>query len=255
MEYTVQKLARLAGISARTLRFYDEISLLKPARISASGYRIYGEKEVDALQQILFFRALGLELGTIAEVMGDASFNRLEALKSHLSALREKQDQLALLIDNVTKTIEKEEGSRTMTDQEKFTGLKKQLIEDNERKYGAEIREKYGEETVKQSNARMMNMSKKDFDAMQEAAAEILTKLEAAVREGAAPAGEIGREIAALHKRWLGYTWPKYTTEAHVGLVQMYLADERFTAYYDTNLPGCAQFLHDAVVAWQEALA
>ena len=65
MEYTVQKLGKLAGISARTLRYYDEIGILKPARISSSGYRIYGKKEVDLLQQILFYRELGVDLESI----------------------------------------------------------------------------------------------------------------------------------------------------------------------------------------------
>lgn len=254
MEYTVQKLARLAGVSARTLRFYDEIGLLRPARVSSAGYRIYGEKEVDALQQILIFRALGLELSTIAAVMQDPSFDRLSALQGHLHALEAQQAQLNLLIGNVRKTIEQEEGIRTMTDKEKFEGLKKRLVDENEARYGAEIRERYGEKTVADSNARMMNMTQTQYDDMQATTAEINTRLETAVRAGEAPTAEEGRQIAALHKRWLAYTWPQYTKEAHLGLVQMYVDDDRFTAYYDGQVPGCAQFLRDAVTAWADAL-
>jgi len=62
MEYTVQKLAELSGVTARTLRYYDEIGILKPARINSSGYRVYGSREVDRLQQILFYRELGMIL-------------------------------------------------------------------------------------------------------------------------------------------------------------------------------------------------
>lgn len=254
MEYTVQKLARLAGISARTLRFYDEIGLLRPRRTSSNGYRVYGETEVDALQQILFFRALGLELGTIAAVMQDASFNRLDALKSHLGVLEEKRAQLNLLIANVTKTIAKEEGSITMADKEKFEGLKRRQMDENEQQYGEEIRAKYGEDTVKASNEKYMKMSKAEYDAMQETAQAILDQLQAAVQSGAAPDSDTGKAIAALHRKWLGHTWPSYSQEAHLGLVQMYLDDARFTAYYDTQVPGCAQFLRDAVHAWVDRI-
>lgn len=254
MEYTVQKLARLAGVSARTLRFYDEIGLLKPARISSSGYRIYGEAEVDTLQQILFFRALGLELGTIAGVMGDPSFNRLNALRSHRDALEAKRQQLSSLIENVNRTIEKEEGKTTMTDKEKFEGFKQQLVDENERKYGSEIREKYGDNVVNESNAKMREMSKEQYDAMQAATVAILEKLAGAVRAGADAQGDAGKEIARMHKDWLGYSWASYSAEAHKGLAQMYLDDARFTAYYDKEVPGCAAFLRDAVHAWADRL-
>lgn len=254
MEYTVQKLARLAGVSARTLRFYDEIGLLKPARTNSSGYRIYGEKEVDTLQQILFFRALGLELGTIAEVMRDPSFNRLEALRSHREALEAKRQQLSSLIENVNRTIEKEEGKTTMTDKEKFEGFKQQLVDDNERKYGDEIRAKYGDDVVNESNAKMRGMSKDQYEAMQAATVAMQEKLAEAVRSGADAKGDAGKEVARMHKDWLGYSWTTYSAEAHKGLAQMYLDDERFMAYYDKEVPGCAQFLRDAVHAWVDKL-
>lgn len=255
MEYTVQRLARLAGISARTIRFYDEIGLLKPCRTSSAGYRIYGEAEVDTLQQILFFRALGLELSTIAQVMHDPSFDRLAALRSHLDALGEKRALLDQLIDTVQRTIDSEEGRITMTDQEKFEGLKRQLVAENEAKYGQEIREKYGDAAVKESNERMLNMPKAAYEAMQAEAQAILDALKDAVAKDASPTGEAGKAVAALHKRWLGHTWPEYAKEAHLGLVQMYLADARFAAYYDEGAaPGGAQFLHDAVTAWIDAI-
>ena len=75
--YTVQKLAQLAGVSGRTLRYYDEIELLKPARINSSGYRIYGQKEVDRLQQILFYRELDMDLDTIKSILSSSSFDEL----------------------------------------------------------------------------------------------------------------------------------------------------------------------------------
>ncbi len=254
MEYTVQKLARLAGVSARTLRFYDEIGLLKPARISASGYRVYGGREVDALQQILFYRELGLELSAIGEVLGSPAFDRIAALRAHLAALEEKRAQVDRLIDTVKKTIESQEGGNPMQDKEKFEGFKQELVAENERKYGKEVREKYGNDTVDRSNTKMMNMTKEQYDAMQALAADILAKLAKAVTGGAAPDGEAGREVALLHKGWLAHTWPEYNKDAHKGLAQMYVDDARFTAYYDTEVPGCAAFLRDAVCAWADKL-
>lgn len=250
MEYTVQELGKLAGVSSRTLRYYDEIGLLKPLRINSSGYRIYGQEQVDTLQQILFYRELGLGLSQIAKIVNDASFDKLEALTQHLAALKERQAQLHLLIENVKKTIQKEKGIRSMSDKEKFEGFKKGLIEENEEKYGEEIRGKYGDACVDQSNAKIMGLTPEGWDKLQSMGAEILSSLEKAVLEGADPTGDIGLKIAALHKEWLTFTWPQYSKEAHAGVAQMYLDDERFTAYYDKNVPGCARFLRDAVFSY-----
>ena len=159
MTYTIKKLATLAGISTRTLRYYDEIGLLTPSRMEESEYRIYGEAEVDRLQQILFYREMDLELSAIREILDAESFEQMVALKSHLAELQKKRHRLDLLIDNVTKTIKKEEGVEQMSDQEKFKGFKEAIIRENEANYGEEIRSKYGEEMVAVSNAKMMNLS------------------------------------------------------------------------------------------------
>ena len=136
-----------------------------------------------------------------------------------------------------------------MSDKEKFEGLKQEAIAENERKYGTEIRERYGESTVEESNKKFANLTPEQYDAMTALGERILSELESAVKGGAAPAGEAGRGIAALHREWLGYTWPAYDLKAHKGLAQMYVDDERFTAYYDKNVAGCAAFLRDAVQA------
>lgn len=247
MEYTIQKLAHLAGISTRTLRYYDQIGLLSPARTNEAGYRIYGTKEVDVLQQILFYKEMGLELAQIKEAIQDAEFDSLAALHSHLEKLIEKRRQIDLLIENVKKTIGKEEGKNKMSDQEKFEGFKKELVEKNEQKYGKEVREKYGDEVVDQSNAKMMGLTEEKYSHMQELGEKINLLLEEAVKNHEYVEDEIGEQVALLHKEWLGYTWPTYSTQAHRGLVQMYVLDERFKAYYDKNVEGCAEFLKQAV--------
>lgn len=242
-------MAQLAGVSTRTLRYYDEIDLLKPTRMNSSGYRLYGQKEVDRLQQIMFYRELEFPLETIKEIMTNPLFDERKALQDHLKHLVEKRKQIDLLIKNVHNTIEKLEGKRNMTDQEKFIGFKKQLIEENEKKYGKEIREKYGEETVEMSNTKLMNMPEEEYAEVTELA-ESINKLLAEAMKTQDPAGELAQKVADMHKQWLTYYWNDYSKEAHQGLAQMYVDDERFKAYYDKIAPGAAEFLRDAIFVY-----
>jgi DNA-binding transcriptional MerR regulator len=249
MEYNVQGLGRMAGISSRTLRYYDEIGILKPARISSSGYRIYGQKEVDRLQQILFYRELGVKLEEIGRIMDSPSFDELEALRNHYQRLLEKRCRLDRLIANVEKTIAQKEGRITMKDNEKFEGFKKNLIEKNEKKYGAEVREKYGDKAVNESNRKIMNMTKGQYDEFTKLGDEILETLKKAYATGD-PASDLAQKTADLHRQWLCFTWGQYSKEAHAGLAQMYVNDERFKAYYDEKQPGGAEFLRDAIMIY-----
>lgn len=249
MEYTVQKLGEMAGVSTRTLRYYDEIGILRPARINSSGYRIYGPQEVDRLQQILFYRELGVSLETIKEIVTASSFNEVEALREHQAKLLEKKEQLEQLISNVEKTIALKEGRTTMSDKEKFEGFKQKLIDENEKKYGKEAREKYGEDAVNKSNAKVKNMTEEQYEEVTSLANEVNETLQAAFQTGD-PAGELAQKAADLHRQWLCYYWDGYSKEAHAGLAQMYVDDERFTAYYDKEQPGTAAFLRDAILIY-----
>ncbi|ACT01417.1 MerR family transcriptional regulator [Paenibacillus sp. JDR-2] len=246
MEYTVQKLGQLAGVSTRTLRYYDELGLLKPARVRKSGYRIYGQAEVDLLQQILFFRELGLGLEQIRQIIQDPAFDKSNALKEHREQLLDRRRQLDVLIRNVEQSIEHAEGRINMSDKQKFEGFKQKLIDENEKKYGMEIREKYGDDSVNASNAKLSNMTQEQYDEVTSLGEEIKATLAEAFKTGD-PAGELARKTAELHKRWLMFYWKEYSKEAHAGLSQMYVDDERFTAYYDTDQPGVAAFLRDAI--------
>lgn len=249
MEYTVQKLGRLAGISTRTLRYYDEIGILKPARINASGYRIYSQGEVDRLQQILFYRELGVSLDEIGDILNTPSFDALKALNEHREKLLDKRRQLDLLITNVNQTIAEKEGGITMPDREKFAGFKRKMIDDNEKKYGKEIREKYGDEKVDQSNQALKGMTQEQYGKWERLSAEVLATLKEAFATGD-PGGELAQKTADLHRQWLSSTWDRYSKEAHAGLAQMYVDDERFTAYYDEAQPGAAAFLRDAILIY-----
>ncbi|PKM93687.1 MAG: MerR family transcriptional regulator [Firmicutes bacterium HGW-Firmicutes-1] len=246
MEYTVQKLAKLAGISTRTLRYYDEIDILKPARMNSSGYRIYGQKEVNTLQQILFYRELGIGLERIKEMITNPQFNGTLALREHREKLLEKRKQLDLLIANVDKTIASTKGMMIMTDKEKFEGFKQKIIDENEKQYGEEIRQKYGEDEINKSNQKVKNMTKEQYAEVEKLSVDVMDTLQIAFETGD-PAGELAQKAADLHRQWLSYYWNSYSKEAHAGLAQMYVDDERFTAYYDKKQPGTAEFLRDAV--------
>lgn len=249
MEYTVQKLGKLAGVSTRTLRYYDEIGILKPARINASGYRIYGQEEVDRLQQILFYRELGVSLEQIKEILSSPTFNATAALIEHRQKLLEKRKQLDLLISNVEKTIAAQEGRIVMSDKEKFEGFKQKLIDENERKYGKEIREKYGDEQVEKSNQQFKNMTRDQYDKFQDLEREMFDTLKEAMATGD-PGGETAQKAANLHRQWITLAWGTYNKEAHAGVAQMYVCDERFKAYYDKEQPGMAEFLKDAILIY-----
>ena len=140
-----------------------------------------------------------------------------------------------------------------MSDSQKFEAFKRQIVETNEAHYGKEIREKYGDKAVDQSNAKVLSMSPEDHARWQSLGDEILSALSAAVQAGEAPAGAEGRRIAELHRQWLSFSWRSYTPQAHAGVAQMYVADPRFTAYYDKEQPGCAAFLRDAILAYTTA--
>ena len=247
MEYTIQKLARLSGVSTRTLRYYDEIDLLKPARVSSSGYRIYGQQQVDTLQQILFYRELDVSLDEIRKYLRDVHFDAQHALRMHHEKLLEKRAQLDVLIANVEKTLAYEKGDSDMTDQEKFDGFKQKLIDENEQKYGKEIRAKYGEEAIAQSNQKLKNMTKQDHEQITALSDKIMKTLLEAFKTGD-PAGEEARKAAELRREWIAFYWGSYSKQAHAGIAQMYVDDPRFTAYYDKHQPGLAAFLRDAVL-------
>lgn len=246
MEYTVQKLGKIAGVSTRTLRYYDEIGILKPARINSSGYRIYGQQEVNRLQQILFYRELGVSLESIKEIVTSPSFDSRTALRDHLVKLLEKREQLDMLIANVDKTIAEAEGRISMTNKEKFEGFKQKMIDNNEKKYGEEIRAKYGDEQIDKSNKKIKGMTQEKYAEVEKLGADVITTLSEAFATGD-PAGELAQKAADMHRQWLCFFWDGYTTEAHAGVAQMYVDDERFTAYYDKKQPGTAAFLRDAV--------
>lgn len=248
MEYTVERLARMSGVSARTLRYYDQIGLLKPERVASNGYRIYGRAQVDALQQILFYRELEVPLDEIQRILCAKDFDRRRALEEHLTALSDKRERLDTLINNVRATLCEMKGDITMADSEKFKGFKQKFVKENEEKYGKELRERFGDEAIDASNDRLKGMSETDWDKNKALETEIAALIKRAAEKGD-PECEDAQKACALHAEWLKAFWKKgaYSKQAHLALGRGYLDDERFKAYYDAIAPEGARFFVSAL--------
>lgn len=252
MEYSIRELSDMAGVSARTLRYYDQIGLLKPLSTTEAGYRYYGCNEVALLQQILFYRERGFDLKCIRSILYEDGFDIMSALEDHLLGLYEEKRHVDALIRTVKQTISSMKGECSMNDKEKFEVFKADMVKENEEKYGAEARQKYGDESVDASNRKVLNMTEKEYERFEELGGKIRRLLEEGVRSGIKPDGEEAGSIAALHKEWLCMTWKQYTPEAHRGITRMYVEDERFRAYYDKEEQGCAALLKEAVDRWAD---
>lgn len=254
MEYSIRELSEIAGVSARTLRYYDEIGLLKPLYVNGAGYRFYGEREVAVLQQILFYRERGFDLKRIQRILYQDDFDIMKALEEHLLELEEQRRHTDSLIRTVRQTIRSMKGECEMSDKEKFEAFKKRVIREHEEKYGTEAREKYGDEEIDAAHKKVLDMSEEDWERFQTLGEEIRTRLEEGVREGIRPDSEAAKRIVILHKEWIGRTWKQYTEEAHKATATMYIADERFKAYYDRKEAGCAELLEQAIRYWVDKI-
>lgn len=254
MEYSIRELSELAGVSARTLRYYDGIGLLKPLYVNEAGYRYYGENEVALLQQILFYRERGFDLKRIGQIMYQDDFDIMSALEEHLLELEERREHMDALIRTVRQTILQVKGEGRMSDAERFEAFKERIVRENEEKYGEEIREKYGDDEIDEALHKILNMSEADYERFQSLGEEIKKRLQEGVTAGIRPDGEEAKRIVILHKEWLGRTWKQYTQEAHKGIATMYIADERFKLYYDQEVPGCAKLLEQAIRYWVDKI-
>jgi len=247
MSYSAKQLADLAGVSVRTLHYYEERGLLNPSR-RENNYRVFGPDEVDRLQQILLYRELGFALEDIGHILDAPDFDQRVALRAHLKRLETRRNELEKVSASVERMLAMREGGPMMTDQDRFESIKQMLIEENEKTYGAEMRERYGDEVVDASHARVAGMSEERWARAQTLEVEIKDELRVAVENGN-PASATARHLCDLHREWIGMFWPEgtYSIEAHRALGEGYVSDERFKSYYDKVVEGGAEFLRDAL--------
>ena len=137
-----------------------------------------------------------------------------------------------------------------MGEKERFGGFKQRIVQENEAAYGKELRENYGDAAVDGANQKLLGMTEGDYERFQNLEQKIKDALGEAVLAKKDPAGEAGRRVVLLHKEWLSMTWKEYSENAHRGVANLYVMDERFQAYYDKEVEGCAAFLRDAVLHW-----
>lgn len=248
MEYTLHALCALSGVTPRTLRFYDQRGLLRPSGRTEGNYRLYGAREVDRLQEILFYRALGVPLKEVKALLDAPPAARTRSLEEHLRRLCDERARLDALILTLERTISARQGGEPMTDAQKFEGFKRNMVEENERAYGAEARGKYGEQAVEEANAQMLGMSEERFAQYQAAERRFGDALRAALETGD-PKGDAARDAVRRHADWLAFTWKKVAPRAQRGLAQVYRGDDRFDAWFDAIAPGGRDFFCDALEA------
>ncbi|NCB41253.1 MAG: MerR family transcriptional regulator [Clostridia bacterium] len=248
MEYTIGILAKLSGLTARTLRYYDEINLLKPSEIRSNGYRVYTEREVDRLQQIMFFRVFDMSPEVIKEILDSSDYDAIRALETHIKLLTEKKERLSEIIVNAEMTIAKMKGELMMTDKEKFGAFKKKLLAENEEKYGKELMAKYGETRMKAANEKFSGLTQEQYEEAERLSLEFFDTLKAAALSGD-PASESAREACRIHRQWLSYFWVEkaFTPQSHLNLAEMYCSDTRFQDNMKALAEGRAEFFKKAL--------
>lgn len=227
--YTVKQLAELAGVSVRTLHYYDQVGLLVPSVRTEANYRLYGEAELFRLQQILFYKELGLSIQQILDVLNDPEFDVLRSLEEHRLAMQEKQEQLSVLLTTIDKTIAQLKGEQIMlTTKELYTGFTQEQVE----QIRNEAMEKYGADVVMRSENSLKKLTKEDIIALGKEREDINNKLFALMNrpvEDAEVQEQIRRHYVLTRKFWGTDGEADLQKETYLGLADLYLADERFT--------------------------
>ena len=241
MRYSVSQAARLAGVSVRTLRWYDEIGLLKPSEVTPAGYRLYGDEAMAALQQILFYRELGVPLEQIGRILSAPDHHRTEALKKHRTLLLMKRRRLDDMLRLVDETI----GGNIMYDERpKPTQADWEAVKNQ---YAQEAADRWG------NTEAFLESREKHKDYTPEKEAQIRTEMEEIFAAFGACADPAGAEAQALVRRWQEHI-TKYHYHCTDGILaclgQMYAGDPRFRENLDQYGPGTAQKLSDAIAAY-----
>ncbi len=260
MSYTVKQLADLAGVSPRTLHYYDEIGLLHPEKVEHNGYRSYDDPSLLRLQQILFFKELGFSLEEIRKIVDRPGFDLLEALRLHRAGLQERRQRLEQLIDTVDKTILNLEGAYPMKKSQYFAGFS----EEKQKQYEQEIRQRYGEqafEGVRDWNSYTPEQKAKiqaEGEAIYAGLAEILAQAEvsgASPQEFTPDSPEIqaAQPLIARWRQHLRYFYEP-SVERLRGLGQLYCEHPDFRATFTEIHPALPEFMKLAIEVYCDKL-
>lgn len=232
--YTAKELATLAGVSVRTLHYYEERGLLHPTR-DANNWRHYHAQDLSALRIILALRACGLPLTNIVALLNDPALDMFAVLTEHRQHLLAQQTELNTLLQTTETLIKRWKDIHNMTDKEAFELLKQQTIEQNEQQYGEEARARYGEAAVDAANEKLSQMTQQDWKSATELETAIKDKLRELLAQDEISDAD-ARRLVDMHAQWLQMHWGEgtYSAQAHIGLAHGYLMDDRFIDYYDS---------------------
>jgi len=238
MAYTVKQLAGMSGVSVRTLHFYDEEALLKPARLGANRYRLYEEAQLLTLQQILFYRELGFELKQIKKILSRPDFDKIAALVSHRKVLRKNLAHTRKLIQTIDKTISHLKGTRKMKNQELFVGFSPE----QQAKHEQYLIDRYGEgmkKGIEQSKRKVKNWTKADWEESGAAFGEICKRLVVLMGRQLPGNSRAVQDVIRRHYEWLKQFWTP-ARESYAGHSQLIVDSDLRKAYeeaYDPRLP------------------
>lgn len=251
-QYSVKKLAALAGVSVRTLHLYDQIGLLKPSVRTEKNYRLYGQAELLRLQQILFYKELDLPLKEIADILDDPAFDPVKTLENHKAALQQKQQRISTLLITIDKTIDQLKNDVMLRPEELYEGLSPETIETWQ-----QLAKEHWGDAVDRSRAHLLKKTKQEYKALQQAAGSNWLKLSAMRQED--PASEQVQQEIAVHYELIREFWgtagiTDNQAAAYAGLGDLYVADERYTMMEGKPQPDFAQFMQKAMRYFAEKL-
>jgi DNA-binding transcriptional MerR regulator len=242
VRYAVGEVARMSGVTVRTLHHYDEIGLLRPSGRTPAGYRSYDDADLDRLQRVLAYRELGFGLDEIAALLDDGD-DPVAHLKRQRELVLSRVERLHRLLDTIDKTMEAHAMGINLTPQEMF----EVFGEHDPTRYADEVHERWGEtDAYRQSQERTARYTKADWQAMRAEADAVQQRMADLFVAGVAATDPQAMDAAEAHRqhviRWF-YDCPP---AMHRCLGQMYLADPRFTRNYEEIAPGLARYVHDA---------
>jgi DNA-binding transcriptional MerR regulator len=242
----VGAVAALTGVSVRTLHHYDHIGLVVPSVRTPAGYRGYTDADIERLHLVLVYRSVGMPLDEIRTLLDDSGADVLEHLRRQHELLLEQAERLQHTIKAVEELMNAHREGIQLTAEEQVEIFGTTAFGEE---YAAEAEERWGQtDAWKQSQQRVSQFSKQDWIAIKAQGDALLEALAEAKRDGVQPGSAAANELATRHRASIERFYDG-GDEMHRNLVEMYLADERFTRYYDDVEPGLAQFVHDIVVA------
>jgi MerR family transcriptional regulator, thiopeptide resistance regulator len=244
--YTVGEVARLAGVTVRTLHHYDEIGLLHPSTRSSAGYRRYSPDDLARLQRILAYRELGFSLEETTKLLDDPGVDELEQLRQQHALMADRRSRLEDIITAIEKTMEARRVGIRLTPQEMlevFQGF-------DPTQYTEEAEQRWGDsDTYRESVRRTSSYTKDDWLRIKAEADDLCSRLTAAFTRAVAPDSVEAMDLAEEHRQQITRWFYECSFDVHRGLADLYVADERFAANYERYAPGLTQFLHDAIRA------